>query len=250
MTEYILRVSTAATAFELRVNDFPLFLYTDENNIGFEIPVSLYLKEGENEIGITLRKNPLDTKVRFKAELFSRNGDARASLATFESPEFSEENMSPVFETKLVFTTVSKIKDPVYFKGVDLTKVPNISIILMNVFKEIHSLFAAKNSKEILELSEEKIREMSERSEEPMGTLTERIRSSMLKEMNNSMWNLKPLTIKEVKPEYYCNGRLATLIEISSGDPVIKYTTSDESMEVAYPFYLYSPDGKNLIVIR
>ncbi len=254
---YSVQVNMSGCAYDIRVNDGPLY----ENVQGFplvvELPANRWIRNGANEISFHLTPAPgatrMDKECHCTAVVYvrdrSEDRESRREVAKLEYP-----GPSPV--TRLgntVIATGSFVADvpyPVFrwFTSGEIAYGEETRLQLVKEVESFHALLEAKNLDALAARVLERDKEDAAALYRSLGEQVGFSRRDYSQFFDEAAYTLRPARTATAKLRIFGNGRLARL-DLSNGQSPVYYLTADRQTAgyVGMVFCL-NGDGKWMVI--
>jgi hypothetical protein len=233
---YTLQVDVAGCAYDIRMNDAPVY----ENRRGFpmaaEFPVNRWLRNGENRMSVRVYPVPgrpgLDKEAKCTLTVYRREREAaresRVEEARLEYPGGATRGADDgATIAEAPFTAAVRFGLFRWFTSPDIADNDATLAELVGELERFHGMLEARDLAGLLEAVGERDREDASANYQSLADQQDNSRREYGQFFDDSEYTLRPLIVKNLRLRIYGNGRLARVTLLSNGQSPLYYLTAN-----------------------
>ena len=255
---YYLSFEIYGCAFNLMVNNIPIFQSRKKKGVSFKYPINSYIFTGRNELGVTLTPP-------FEQQFLSDEAKCKISIIFIDEEDIERKptevlsHTSPVFEAaspnsiylfKNPFPVEVPFPNPLWMKSVNLADIPQIKYALLEEYLKIHKLMNNKDVNGILNLILIRQNEVAKCLYIEGKEIQENLSDGLVKDLNDSHFRLCEIDGRLFEIKFYAYGKL-TRLEGDKGESPLKFRDEENKLTATYDFlFCMNPETNKLVIIR
>jgi hypothetical protein len=250
---YTLRIETHNVAYELLINDIPVFSQTEEASFSLSnYPINPWLINGRNTFRVhilpveTSNTDPNDTK-SYEVVISGPLDEGMTGNPIAHAEGIVPDLQSHPSEER-AFTIALAYPQPPWAESESIGKDAGTQKKILDKYREFYRLLETRDLDGIMKFSEAKIKEYSKSMDSP--DFASAMRDSFQMEFDTPSNSLIGIDVQEVnglRYEYYYGDRLVS-IKNDEGRSIIMYYNEEDGVTTSYNLFFYF-DGEDFVLI-